>query len=240
MVGKKWLKLIKSLHQKKYRNEHQLFFIEGKKGIEELISANLELVKLFVYPEFQHLFQDIPMEVISPKELKAISALKNPNGLLAVFKISKPMEIRNAGWILVLDDIRDPGNLGTVVRLCDWFGIKDLVCSETTVDVYNPKVVQATMGSIARVNVVYVALPDFLTATELPVYGGYMDGVTVYNEKLPNAGILVMGNEANGISPDLKDLIENKITIPQYGKSTAESLNVAMATGILLNEIRRM
>ncbi|MEO0570820.1 MAG: RNA methyltransferase [Bacteroidota bacterium] len=233
------MKLVKRLHQKKYRNEYQLFFIEGRKGLEELIGTHLELVKLFVYREFQDFFQHLPVEVITPKELKSISALKNPNGLLGVFKISKPVEINNKGWILVLDDIRDPGNLGTIIRLCDWFGITDLVCSEATVDVYNPKVIQATMGSMARVNVVYTSLTDFLKGTELPIYGGYMDGAVVYDKKLPNAGILVMGNEANGISPDLGHLIKNTITIPQYGKSTAESLNVAMATGILLNEIRK-
>ncbi len=239
MVGKKWLKLVKRLHQKKYRNEYQLFFVEGKKGIQELIDAHLQLEKLFVYLEFQDSFQDVPVEVIAQKELRFISALKNPNGLLGVFQVPQPEKIENRGWVLVLDDIRDPGNLGTIIRLCDWFGITDLVCSEATVDVYNPKVIQATMGSIARVNVVYTSLPDFLKNTELPIYGGYMDGVTIYDEELPDVGVLVMGNEANGISPDLNDLIKNRITIPRYGQSTAESLNVAMAAGILLNEIRR-
>ncbi|MEM8927531.1 MAG: RNA methyltransferase [Bacteroidota bacterium] len=239
MVGKKWLKLIKSLHQKKYRNQYQFFFVEGRKAVEELIGANLEVIGLFVYMEFKDVFQAFPVQVISPKDLKFISALKNPNGVLGVFKIPQPSQINNTDWIVALDDVRDPGNLGTIIRLCDWFGITDLVCSEATVDVYNPKVIQATMGSIARVNVVYTSLPDFLRNTELPTYGGYMNGSIVYHEKLPDAGILVMGNEANGISPDLNDLTKNQITIPQYGPSSAESLNVAMATGILLSEIRR-
>ena len=239
MVGKKWLKLIKSLHQKKYRNEHQLFFVEGKKGVKELFRANLEIVGLFVYEEFKDVFQDFQVELISPKELKSVSALKNPNGVLGVFKMRQPLEVTSKDWVVALDDVRDPGNLGTIIRLCDWFGIKDLVCSESTVDMYNPKVIQATMGSIARVNVVYTSLSDFLKNTELPIYGAYMDGANVYDEKLPNAAVLVMGNEANGISLELRDLTKNRITVPQYGQSTTESLNVAMATGILLSEIRR-
>ena len=239
MVGKKWLKLIKSLHQKKYRNEHRLFFVEGKKTVNELINANVAMAELFVYEEFHGEFHPIPTTVISERELKSISALKRPNGILGVFKMPEPTEITNLDWVVVLDDVRDPGNLGTITRLCDWFDIQHLVCSESTVDFYNPKVLQATMGSLARVNVVYSSLQDFLRRTELPIYGAYMDGTSVYGEKLPNAGILIMGNEANGISQELGELIQNRISIPQYGQSTTESLNVAMATGILLNEIRR-
>ncbi len=240
MVGKKWLKLVKSLHQKKYRNEHQLFFVEGNKVVQELIRAGLKPERILVYPDFRDSFQsDFPIEVISPKDLKSISALKNPNGILAVFKIPEPLAIRDEDWTVVLDDIRDPGNLGTIVRLCDWYGIRNLVCSLRTVDLYNPKVLQATMGSIARVNVVYTELKDFLKQSQRPIYGAYMEGKSVYDEKLPKAGILVLGNEANGISPELAEWMKNRITIPQYGQSTAESLNVAIATGILLNEIRR-
>ena len=239
MVGKKWLKLVKSLHQKKYRNEHQLFFVEGKKGIEELLAAHFELEKLFVYEEFYHQFQQISTEIITPSELKTISALKNPNGFLGVFKKPKSKDISTNDWILALDDVRDPGNLGTIIRLCDWFGISDIVCSETTVDMFNPKVVQATMGSISRVNVLYTSLPDFLSKSDMPIYGAYMEGIPVNQETFPQSGILVMGNEGNGISQKVEQLVKHEITIPQYGHSSAESLNVAMATGILLNEIRR-
>jgi len=239
MVGKKWLKLIKSLHQKKYRNEHQLFFVEGKKGVSELIDTGLELVKVLVYQEFADVFSNQTMEMITPKELKYISALKNPNGVLAVFRVPKPQEISPTDWVVALDDVRDPGNFGTIIRLCDWFGIQNIVCSEATVDHFNPKVVQATMGSLGRVNVVYTSLVDFLSTTKLGIYGAFMNGKSVYGEDLPSAGILVMGNEANGISKEIKELAKHQIAIPQYGEKTTESLNVAMATGILLNEIRR-
>jgi len=239
MVGKKWLKLIKSLQQKKYRNEHQLFFVEGKKVVQELLNEGMEPVRIFVYPDFLDDFQNLPVEVIIPKALKSISALKNPNGVLGVFTMPQPLATDEKGWIVALDDVRDPGNLGTIIRLCDWYGIKHLICSPYTVDLYNPKVLQATMGSIARVNLVYTGLEDFLRQSRLPIYGAYMDGKVVYEEVLPPAGILVMGNEANGISKSLEEFTKNRIAIPQYGEATAESLNVAMATGILLNEIRR-
>jgi TrmH family RNA methyltransferase len=239
MVGKKWLKLIKSLQQKKYRNEHQLFFVEGKKVVQELLNAGTEPVRIFVYPDFLDGFQNLPVEEITPKALKSISALKNPNGVLGVFTMPRPLATDEKGWMVALDDVRDPGNLGTIVRLCDWYGIRHLICSPYTVDVYNPKVLQATMGSIARVNVVYTVLEEFLSQSHLPIYGAYMDGKVVYEEKLSPAGILVMGNEANGIAVHLEEFIKNRIAIPQYGEATAESLNVAMATGILLNEIRR-
>lgn len=239
MVGKKWLKQVKSLHQKKYRNEHQLFFVEGKKVVDELLRANLELVKIFVFNEFRNDFDNRPIEIITSKELQSISALKNPNGILGVFRIPKASKIGDRDWTVVLDDVRDPGNLGTIVRLCDWYGIQTIVCSPSTVDLYNPKVLQATMGSIARVNVFYTPLRPFLQKTNLPVFGTFMDGNTVYGERLPDTGILVMGNEGNGISLELEEFMKNRITIPQHGNPTAESLNVAMATGILLNEIRR-
>ena len=239
MVGKKWLKLIKSLHQKKYRNEHGLFFVEGKKVVHELLHANIELVKILVQPEFVEVFPELEVDTIAPQELKFISALKNPNGILGVFKIPAPSEITNTDWIVALDDVRDPGNLGAIIRLCDWFGVRNLVCSESTVDLFNPKVVQATMGSLGRVNVIYTPLQEFLQKTELPIYGTFMNGNPVYTEELPHAGVLVMGNEANGISQEVKELATNRISIPQYGEPTTESLNVAMATGILLNEIRR-
>ncbi|MBT8204306.1 MAG: RNA methyltransferase, partial [Eudoraea sp.] len=160
-------------------------------------------------------------------------------GVLGVFEIPKPVEVEFSDWVLALDSIRDPGNLGTIIRLCDWFGIAHLLCSPDTVDAYNPKVLQATMGSIARVNLVYTDLSVILKSAPVPVYGAFMDGDSVYETKLPKNGILVLGNEARGISKDLSAVIGQKLGIPQYGQPTAESLNVATATGILLNEIRR-
>ena len=239
MAGKKWLKLVRSLHQKKYRNQHGLFFVEGKKLVGELVHANISVLKILLYPEFEGDFSDSPFDITNPTELKSISALKNPNGVLGIFRIPESKQISFNNWIVALDDVRDPGNLGTIIRLCDWFGIEHLVCSESTVDLYNPKVLQATMGSLSRVNVTYTSLTEFLENADLPIYGAYMRGESVNNQVLPDAGILVMGNEANGISPRLAELTGNRLTIPQYGGTTTESLNVAMATGILLNEIRR-
>lgn len=239
MAGKKWLKLIKSLHQKKYRNEHQLFFVEGKKSVDALLESGWPPIKIFSHSGFLPHFDGFPSEEISPRELKTISALKNPNGVLGVFKIPEGPELNELDWILALDDVRNPGNLGTIIRLCDWFGINSLICSMNTVDCYNPKVLQATMGSIARVNIVYGHLPRFLESTSLPVFGAFMDGANVYRENVPLSGVLVMGNEANGISLEVEKSIAKKIAIPQYTDETSESLNVAMATGILLSEIRR-
>jgi TrmH family RNA methyltransferase len=142
--------------------------------------------------------------------------------------------------IVALDSVRDPGNLGTIMRLCDWFGIEQLICSKETVDIYNPKVVQATMGSIARVHVSYVDLNDFLTTTTLPVFGTFMNGENIYTTALPQEGIIVMGNEANGIAPELEKIIKNRLTIPRFGTiQKTESLNVATATAIVLSEFRR-
>ena len=191
MVSKKWLKLIKSLHQKKYRIEHQLFFVEGKKVVDELLGANFRPKKILVSNEFQGAFQNSHMEVISENDFKNISALKNPNGILGVFEMPKSLPITDEDWVVVLDNIRDPGNLGTIVRLCDWFGITNLICSPSSVDLYNPKVLQATMGSVTRVNVVYVDLFEFLKKTSLPVYGTYMEGNTIYHQDLPEKGILI-------------------------------------------------
>ncbi|MGD1945611.1 MAG: TrmH family RNA methyltransferase [Croceivirga sp.] len=239
MVGKKWLKLIKSLHQKKYRIQHQLFFVEGKKLLSELLNGQLRPVKIVTLKEFEAEFEHLGVEVANQKEFSAISALKSPNGVLGVFEIPKPRPIEENDWVVALDDVRDPGNLGTIVRLCDWYGIKHLICSPSTVDFYSPKVLQATMGSMARVNVAYTALDRFFDMTNLPIYGAFMNGENVCQEKLPQRGVLVMGNEANGISITLESQIKRKIGIPQFGGATTESLNVAMATGILLNEIRR-
>lgn len=236
MVSKNQIKRIISLQQKKYRKESGLFFVEGKKVIQELLDSKFVLEELFVT---EPLFENIPQQTfISESDLKKISALTNPNNSLAVFRMPEPKKINEGGIILALDKIRDPGNLGTIIRLCDWFGITDLVCSEDTVDLYNPKVLQATMGSITRVNVSYVNLNVFLTETKLPVFGTFMEGKNLYKSQLPQKGIIVMGNEANGISPEIEQLITDKITIPRFGNPT-ESLNVATATAIVLSEFRR-
>jgi TrmH family RNA methyltransferase len=171
---------------------------------------------------------------------KKISALTTPNTCLALFKIPEPIAFEEKGLLVAVDDVRDPGNLGTIIRLCDWFGIKTLYCSEESVDVYNPKVVQATMGSIGRVNVVYGNLTQFLLKTKLPVFGTFMDGKNIYQEQLSREGIIVMGNEANGISKPIEALVSHRIAIPRFGELQAtESLNVATATAIVLSEFKR-
>lgn len=239
MVVKSELKLIKSLQQKKYRNEHGLFVIEGKKALEELLTSIILPYKVYVTKTANFNVKYDCLQLVSAKELQQMSALKNPNGVLGVFHIPPSEPIGFKDWILVLDGIQDPGNLGTIIRLCDWFGISSLVCSQDTVDCYNPKVLQATMGSIARVNISYTDLSLFLQGNILPVYGSFMNGASVYESELPKKGILIMGNEGNGISIAVKQFCTHSVSVPQYGKATTESLNVGTASAILLNEIRR-
>ncbi|WP_158975737.1 RNA methyltransferase [Cellulophaga sp. L1A9] len=239
MVGKSQIKLIKSLQLKKNRIQHQLFVVEGLKTIQELLKSSFEVYKVFSTDAGFVSDNEEISELISAADLKKMSSLNTPNGYLGVFKMSKVGAIQLNDWIVAVDTVQDPGNLGTIIRLCDWFGIKNLVCSATTVDCYNPKVIQATMGSITRVNVTYLNLTDFLQTSELPIYGAFMDGERVYDSKISSKGILVMGNEANGISSEVATFITKRVSIPQFGAQTAESLNVATATAILLNEIRR-
>lgn len=239
MVGKSQIKFIKSLQQKKYRNQNGMFVVEGIKTVQELLDSNFEPYK--IYSTSAELFKYLgdQIEIISEVELKKISGLRSPNKVLGIFKIPQPRKVDENDWILALDDVRDPGNLGTIIRLCDWFGIKNLVCSEQTVDCYNPKVLQATMGSITRVNIIYTDLVHYIEKSELPVYGTFMNGNTVYSSKLPIKGILVMGNEANGISSEIENLVNSRVSIPQFESKATESLNVATAVAIFLNEIRR-
>jgi TrmH family RNA methyltransferase len=240
MVSKNQIKLITSLQQKKYRKQEQLFFAEGVKVVQELLHSNFELQDLFTTKQD---FLTVPKDkvhAISEAELKKISVLTTPNTCLAVFKIPKAKEMVEKGLIVALDDVRDPGNLGTIIRLCDWFGIETLFCSEESVDIYNPKVVQATMGSISRVNVVYGNLETFLSQTKLPIFGTFMDGKNIYQEELPKEGIIIMGNEANGISTSVEKLVSDRIAIPRFGNlQVTESLNVATATAIILSEFKR-
>jgi len=155
--------------------------------------------------------------------------------------MKEPVTINTKGLKVALDDVRDPGNLGTIIRLCDWFGIKDLICSNKSVDVYNPKVVQATMGSLTRVNIHYVNLPEYLKNYTEAIYGTFMDGANIYKQPLLNEGVIVMGNEANGISSEIEALVTHKIAIPRFGDlQQTESLNVATATAIILSEFKRL
>jgi TrmH family RNA methyltransferase len=239
MVSKNQIKLINSLQQKKYRKLHNLFIAEGKKVIQELIDANFSLEHLFVTKV--NLFDSrYDSELISDSELKKISALTTANDCLAVFKIKEVSSNSSSGLELALDNIKDPGNMGTIIRLCDWFGISKIVCTEETVDIYNPKVVQATMGSLARVEVLYTNLANYLKATDVAIFGTFMDGENIYKQDLPAKGIIVMGNEANGISTEIESLVTQKISIPRFGSlQQTESLNVATATAVILSEFKR-
>lgn len=240
MVSKNQIKLITSLQQKKFRQKSQLFIAEGVKVIQELLQSNFVLEHLYVS---EGIFLEIPSEkrtIVTENDLKKITCLSSPNNCLALFQIPTQKNQEISGLTIVLDDIRDPGNMGTIIRLCDWYGVNNIICSDQTVDIYNPKVVQATMGSIARVNVYYENLNTFLPTLDLPIYGTFMDGKNVYKEILPKNAILVLGNEANGISTEIEKLTTNKIAIPKFGTvQKAESLNVAMATAIFLSEFKR-
>lgn len=239
MVVKSQIKFIKNLQLKKYRAQNKLFVVEGIKTVQELLNSSLKVYKIYVTDSTILGQKGSFIEVISEGDLKKMSGLSTPNKVLGVFHIPVPGPLDFSDWVLALDDVRDPGNLGTIIRLCDWFGIKNLMCSSNSVDCYNPKVLQATMGSISRVNIVYGDLQRVLSNSEVPIYGAFMDGAEVYNEKFPQGGILVMGNEANGVSEAIGALVGKKISIPQFGPKTTESLNVATATAILLSEIRR-
>lgn len=238
MVSKSQIKLITSLQQKKYRDKTGFFVAEGPKVINEFINAGLKLYALYSTETFKNQFDNFYN--VSETELQKISFLKKANTSLAIFEIPNKESIKNEGLIVMLDAIRDPGNLGTIIRLCDWFGVTQLICSKDTADCYNPKVVQATMGSIARVHVIYTELSKFINDSNLPVYGGVMDGSSIYSENLPKDAIIVLGNEGNGISEEIKALLTHRITIPQFGKTKeTESLNVATATAVLLSEFKR-
>jgi len=237
LVSKSQIKLITSLQQKKYREKYGLFVGEGPKVISELKNESLKIHSFFSVDE-----SEISSEEsfhVTQAELQKLSFLKTANTSLAVFEIPEKKPIEAKGLTLVLDAVRDPGNLGTIIRLCDWFGVKQLICSTDTTDCYNPKVVQATMGSLARVAIQYLDIEDYLKESSLPIYGAFMDGANVYTKKLQEDAIIIMGNEANGVSGTIERLITEKIAIPQFGNQTTESLNVATATAILLSEARR-
>ena len=239
-ISKSQLKLIRSLSQKKYRQKHDLFIAEGIKVLNELLNSTFEIETLFCTNDFETAISENKIVRISETELKRVSTLKSPNKALGIFKIPKEKTVQNSGLTIALDAINDPGNLGTIIRLCDWFGITQLVCSKDTVDCYNQKVVQASMGSLTRVSIHYTDLENYITKSNLDTFIADMDGENVYKTKLPKEGILIMGNEANGVSKEIKSLLQYKISIPRFGETQeTESLNVATATAILLSEFKR-
>lgn len=234
------MKLVKSLQQKKHRDAHGLFLVEGVKLVNEAIHSNAK-VEMIVYAcEDDELPFDIPLNSwrVSPKDLGRMSGLRTPNRVLAVCHKGWPLKEVAEGWTLALDQISDPGNLGTIIRICDWMGIGQIVCADDSVDVFNPKVVQATMGSIFRVNVSYEPLEDYLEKSEYQtILEADMEGDSIYEIEFPVKGILVMGSESHGLRPEISAKCTAKVSIPQFGGG--DSLNVAVSTGILLSHLRR-
>lgn len=226
------------MKQKKFRMQHQLFVVEGIKVVEEFLKSDYELDAIFAVDDrFSHYKQKFTK--VNSKELAKISGFSTPNAVLATFKIPIPLEVDWSSLVVALDGINDPGNIGTIIRLCDWFGIENLVCSEDTVDCYNPKVVQASMGSHTRVNISYFDLKKNLPATS-NCMGTFMDGESIYEQNLPKTAVIVLGNESNGISEELEDLMRVRLSIPRFGKlQQTESLNVANAAAIILSEFKR-
>ena len=230
------IKLIRSLAFKKNRAKYQLFVVEGQKSIQELLQSDYEVESLFATNNWINKNPDVKAEVVTNTELDRISNQKSPNEVLAVVKIREKMVPSHSTITLILDDINDPGNMGSIIRICDWFGVRSIICSNSTVDVYNPKVVQSAMGSIFRVDITYTNLLEYMGSIDAPIYGAYMDGHDVKGISFPESLYLVMGNEANGISRKFSQLIDSKVSISNLGGG-AESLNVAAATSILLHEI---
>ena len=245
MLSKSQISFIQSLQHKKFRKEHGLFVVEGLKSVEEFANSSYQIEAVYhtsaMVPKMLKLSHKINFEEISLNILEKISQLKTPQEVLALVKIpTQPglnYTLLQKKFSLVLDGVQDPGNMGTIIRTADWFGIENIICSEDTVDVYNPKVVQATMGSLARMNVHYVNLTETLPQTGLPVFGTLLEGENLYQTNFGNEGLLVMGNEGNGVTEPIKKLITTAVTIP--GSGNAESLNVAIATAICCSEIQR-
>ena len=207
----------------------------------EFLQAGYRLELLIATEVFATALNGQPITLVSKEELRKVSSLKNPDEGLAIFHQRQHKGILQEGVILALDNVQDPGNLGTLIRLCDWFGIETLICNSQTVDCYNPKVVQASMGSLTRVAVHYVDLAGFLATCALPLYAMDLDGENLYTTEFPEDCVLILGNEANGISPEIRALADGIITIPRFGKlQQTESLNVAMAGAIVVSQVRKL
>lgn len=244
MLSKRNSRYIKSLQLKKYRKQEKAFIVEGTKGVLELLKSDYQIQLIVFTKDFDsQLFTDFSMQGITlietgQKELEQIGTFQSNNSILAVAS-TKPNVIVEIGdeLMLALDDVRDPGNLGTIIRIADWYGINKIICSSETADLYNPKVINATMGSFTRVEVCYTDLSAFLKKTDLPIYGALLEGENIYNQQLNPKGILVMGNESHGIGSEINSLITHPLNIPRRGG--AESLNVSVATAVILDNFFR-
>lgn len=238
------IQLVRSLSDKRGRSEHGLFVAEGAKLIGELRRSDLRIRRIFAT---EGLFEGPEVECVTEKEMERLSLLKTPSNSLAIVEIPRyRLDAAHVGQrlTLALDDVQNPGNLGTIIRLADWFGIGEILCSPATADCFNPKVVQATMGAILRVRVHYVELAPLLAqaaARGVPVYGTFLEGENLYDAQLTDGGIIVMGNEGRGVRPDVAQTVTRKLFIPPFPaeRRASESLNVAMATGVVCAEFRR-
>ena len=249
MLSKNQIKFIRSLEQKKHRKESGLFVAEGGKTVCDLLDSGVECEYIAATGEWlanNRLSRAARIIETSEEELKCISFLRAPQGVIGIFKqrnTAADATIAQRELCLALDDVQDPGNLGTIIRIADWFGIEHIFCSQGTADIYNPKTVQATMGAIGRVNVHYVNLPQLLGTVKgkAPLYGTFLDGENIYSKGLAKNGIIVMGNEGNGIGKECAAHIDEKLLIPSYPaeRPTSESLNVSTATAIICAEFRR-
>ncbi|MBR0264028.1 MAG: RNA methyltransferase [Prevotella sp.] len=244
MISKNQLKYIRQLEQKKYRRRENRFVAEGTKVVGDLLQR-YRPEAVFATSEWQAPAGVTP-QLVTDDELRRISFLQHPQQVLALFPIPSSFTFHFSLFTnnlsLVLDGVQDPGNLGTIIRIADWFGISTIVCSEDTVDAWNPKVVQATMGSIARVNILYTDLPAFLDSlpADFPVYGTFLDGDNIYTQELTPEGLIIMGNEGNGITDAVRAKVNRRLLIPDFHQGeTADSLNVAIATAITCSEFRR-
>jgi TrmH family RNA methyltransferase len=246
MVSKSQISFLKALQQKKHRKEHGLFLVEGIKSVTDFLQSDFYTIKtVFRTPlsesKMLKVSGNIKFQEVSEAELEKISSLNTPQEVIALVEIPKLPELQmqhlTGKFTLVLDGVQDPGNLGTIIRTADWFGISQIICSEDTVDVYNPKVVQATMGSLSRIAVHYTSLLRLLPQIKQPVFGAMLNGKNIYQTDFGTEGLIILGNEGNGIRAEIQPLIQQQITIPQLGK--AESLNVAIAAAVFCNEISR-
>lgn len=240
MISKSQLKYVRQLELKKYRRREGVFVAEGPKVVGDLLQAGFRVTQLFATTDWMAAHPDKTAQAMSEEELCKLSFLQHPQQVLGVFKMpaARTNILSAPGPWLALDGVQDPGNLGTIIRIADWFGIDSIFCSEDTADAWNPKVVQATMGSIARVNIVYTDLAELIKKSGKVVYGTLLDGTNIYEEELSADGIFVMGNEGNGISLPIRQLVTHRLLIPRYHEGP-ESLNVAIATAITCAELRR-
>jgi TrmH family RNA methyltransferase len=246
MISKAWQTRLRALQQKKHRQEEGLFFVEGAKNVLELLQSEYEVEVVFTTEPFRKenerllALQPTRLEVATPDELARVGTFTTNNAALAVAKTKNWGELvaEPGEWVLVLDDLRDPGNLGTILRVADWYGLTKVVCSETTADVYNPKVLAASMGSFTRVKTWYGPLDDFLRRhADPPVFGTFLDGENLHDVAFPSSGYLVIGNESHGIGAAVAPFVSRKITIPRFGG--AESLNAGIATAVVLDNLVR-